>query len=351
MNHFFILILIIISYAGLRGHEQEDSSKKNYRIAIFDFKQGSGVSIQEARDITDIIRTEMINQNAFTILDRENLKKVLEEQKNIQLGLCDTTDCNIRLGRLLGANKIMTGKIFRLGKTFHINAYITDIEKGISELAERETSSSIDRIPSAVEKLSSKITFLILNPGKQTLPDESNYEANSDPEPMKNNDARGDLNETALYFSLLIPGFGQFYNGYAFKGSLFFLSFFGVVALDIHYQREYNSSHRSYRQANSLVSNSYLQRSSLLYAYTESIKENSEKEMNHAATQLVYSYIATFLIYGLNVMDALFTTEANRSSSLNLKDNAGFFMHSRMEAYPQNVNRNIVYTVGYLFEF
>lgn len=348
---FPITILIFFICFNIFAHETNIETKKDYRIAILDFKPGTGVSAQEAKDITNIIRTYMIHQNAFTILDRENLNKILEEQKNIQLGICDSSDCNIRLGRLVGANKIMTGKIFKLGRTYNINAYLTDIEKGNEETAELETSPSIDKIPIAIQKLTYRMTDLILNPDKQRVASETILPSETREEPLRQITSSNDFSEGALYFSYLIPGSGQFYNGYQLKGSLFFVTFFGLLGFDRQSYQHYHSAKSRYHLANTLLTNSYIHFNSTTYSYLQSVKEHSNKEMVIASQQIAFASTFLILVYIYNVIDAMLITEPKQAANTNSFGNSGFFINSKVDSNSYNMNRNVIHSLGYSIEF
>ncbi|HMV43636.1 MAG TPA: CsgG/HfaB family protein [Leptospiraceae bacterium] len=352
----FLSFLFLISFfiVPLLSEDSisENEARTKYRVAILDFKNGNGVTPQEAKDITNIIRTEMINLNTFTILNRENLNKILEEQKNIQLGLCDTTDCNIRLGRLLGANKIMTGKIFKLGRSYHINAYLIDIEKGVEEVAEHETTSSLDGMHLAVENLTLKIREMVLNPDKDRSSLNPSPAYSDTKEDTKELDLGIKPSEVSPYLSFLVPGLGQFMNGYKVKGSLFFISFFGLLSLDLRANHDYHQEKTRYRTANYLVSNSFLRNNTLAYTFMQNEKEDAKKKSDIASAEVAVYSTFLILIYVFNILDALLWSDdfSSLKNPMYEKQN-GFFIYSKVE--PNSIlNKNSsIYSFGYSKEF
>ncbi len=63
------------------------------QIAVVDLK-AEGVSNQESRALTGRLATELFRTGNFTVLEREMLDKILDEQK-FQLSGCTTNECLI----------------------------------------------------------------------------------------------------------------------------------------------------------------------------------------------------------------------------------------------------------------
>jgi len=159
--NIFILILIfpIILF----------SQSQKMHIAILDLSAGSDVSPALSRDTTDLIRTEMINLQLFTILERAQMKEILEEQ-GFQLSGCTETSCVVKIGQILSANKILVGTVSKFGSVYTINVRIVDIEKGVGEYAESITAKNQEEIPDnvkiLVKRLSGRITGIYVGEGE-----------------------------------------------------------------------------------------------------------------------------------------------------------------------------------------
>ena len=70
-------------------------------IAIIDF-EGIGVSADDAKTLTQRLTPEMIALEAYQVLERSEMKRLLEEQK-FQYSGCVDLKCAVELGKLLGA--------------------------------------------------------------------------------------------------------------------------------------------------------------------------------------------------------------------------------------------------------
>jgi TolB-like protein len=126
------------------------------RIAIMDF-QADGISRQEARRITDLIRTEIINTGKFSVIERNQLDKILKEQGFQQTGITDESSA-VKVGKILSANKILVGSVMMLSGTIVINGRIVDVEKGVASFGEKQIARHSAEIYDAVIAFSQKLT-------------------------------------------------------------------------------------------------------------------------------------------------------------------------------------------------
>ncbi len=133
------------------------------RIAVLDFR-AEGVDEQTARNISDLIRTELINTDYYTVIERKQMDMILKEQGFQQTG-CTDENCAVQIGKLLSAKKILIGSVMRIGKSIVINGRIVDVEKGVAEFGEKAEAKTQDQILDAVSEFSKKLTMRIQQKG------------------------------------------------------------------------------------------------------------------------------------------------------------------------------------------
>jgi len=92
--------------------------------------RGLVVSDDEAMILTDRLRVELARVSGFRLVEREQLERILEEQGLQTSGICDTEECIVEIGRLLGAGYVVTGAVGRLGQTYTVSARMVDVETG-----------------------------------------------------------------------------------------------------------------------------------------------------------------------------------------------------------------------------
>jgi TolB-like protein len=103
------------------------SSRSAESIAVMRF-EAVGATPQEASAITDRMQEELLRPGTITLVDRSQIDAVLNEQAFQQTG-CTTTECAVQVGRVLGARKLITGKITRLGASqWLVAASLIDVE-------------------------------------------------------------------------------------------------------------------------------------------------------------------------------------------------------------------------------
>lgn len=151
-----IIALMILCPTGLYAEKM--------RLAIIDFK-ADGVSKQEARRITELIRTEIITTGKFSVIERDQLDQILKEQ-GFQMTGCTDESCAVQIGKLVSANKILVGTVMLVSGTTVINGRIVDVEKGVAEFGERQVARNSGEMYDAVAAFSQKLTKRIYKDAK-----------------------------------------------------------------------------------------------------------------------------------------------------------------------------------------
>ena len=109
-------------------------------VAIIDF-EGIGVSESEARALTQRLTSEIISIGKFTVVERSEMKRLLDEQK-FQYSGCVDVSCAVEIGKLLGAKSMIVGTISKLGETYSIDSRLIDVKTGENYVSCHYTSSN-----------------------------------------------------------------------------------------------------------------------------------------------------------------------------------------------------------------
>jgi TolB-like protein len=120
-----------------------------FRVAVMDF-QAKGVSNSLAKNISEVIRNELITYNEFIVVERTQVDKILKEIGFQQSG-CTDVSCAVKIGQMLSANKILIGNLMKVGKKIIITGRLVDVEKGIGVSAANQSASSEDDLDDAVK--------------------------------------------------------------------------------------------------------------------------------------------------------------------------------------------------------
>ena len=95
-------------------------------IAVIDF-EGINVSEGDAKALTQRLTSEMITLGLYQVLERSEMKRLLEEQK-FQYSGCVDLKCAVELGKMLGAKYMVVGSISKVGSTYSIDSRLIDVE-------------------------------------------------------------------------------------------------------------------------------------------------------------------------------------------------------------------------------
>ena len=113
------------------------------RIAVIDF-EGIGVSLEEARVLTQRLTTEIISLDVYQIFERSKINRILEEQK-FQYSGCVDVACAVDIGKLVGVQHMIIGTVSKIGQTYSVDSRLIDVASGESLIsAKYSTQNSID---------------------------------------------------------------------------------------------------------------------------------------------------------------------------------------------------------------
>lgn len=247
-----------------------------------------------------------------------------------QLGLIDSKDSIIQIGKEVQAEKVLVGKVFRIGNEYRFTVKIIDINQNTEDLDGEEISAGKSR-----EQIDAAIDSLV---------DKLDTKAHSEKR----------LTRTGiLWRSAILPGWGQLSSGRAsndkgttIKGGVMIgvgiLLFYNLYSSDVAYK----SSKNSYDSATTInlgmsLTGQYtsaLGFATFAYANGERSKMDSNASKAQGASLLFVAY------YLYNLVDAYyFSGGVSRAALLEPKN--GFQLYSYNENYygMKNVQTNFVY--------
>ncbi len=177
------LAVIFISMALIYNAWGQQPEK--LRIAILDFTNTGGLSKQETITLGNRLRSMLVKTDAFIVLERGQMDDILDEQGFQQTG-CTTTECAVEMGRLLNMQKMISGSIGKLGKTYTIDLSLIDVQTAqIEKSFFRDFKGEIDGLLDLMQIIANQITAIVGGAGQPEVKDGGkivNLEINSDPE-------------------------------------------------------------------------------------------------------------------------------------------------------------------------
>jgi TolB-like protein len=137
-------------------------------IAVLELN-AEGISASDARIISDRLRTDLFRMGEFTVLEREKMNDILNEQGFQQTG-CTTNECAVEIGKLIGVKKIVAGYIGKIGSLITLNIRLIDVQTGeVTRTATEDCRCTLEDIltnsvHNAAKQLSGKQNKDIQNP-------------------------------------------------------------------------------------------------------------------------------------------------------------------------------------------
>jgi len=116
------------------------------------------VGAGEARAIAERLRVKLSEQAVFEVVERNRMQSILEEQGFQFSGACDTDECVVQVGRILGVRKVVAGSVSKVGTLYSLQVRIVDVESariehvayrdvnGIEEVLTRATNEVADEL-------------------------------------------------------------------------------------------------------------------------------------------------------------------------------------------------------------
>lgn len=119
-----VLFLLVTSTfaAGLRN------------VAVLDFHSDkSQISKEDLSALTTRFEAELQSTKVYRVVERRDMASILQEQGFQQSGACDESDCQVKVGQLLGVDLIVSGTFQKLDKVVSLTVKMVNVESGVVE--------------------------------------------------------------------------------------------------------------------------------------------------------------------------------------------------------------------------
>jgi len=104
------------------------------------------LDVDEASEISNILRTAVIRTQAFQVVEREEVEKLLEESKLSLAGLATNEETLQEVGKMFAAERILLGTVGRLYGKIIITTRLVDVSTGEVVFANNIYSSEEDLV-------------------------------------------------------------------------------------------------------------------------------------------------------------------------------------------------------------
>lgn len=126
----FMVTILLIPFLFLTTFSQtrpQQQQKPKATVAVIDF-EGRGVKPEEAVSLSDVFQGVLVESQQFTVVDRNRIKAILEEQGFQQSEACSQVECLVQVGKILKVEKMFAGVIGKVGNRFTVNIQVIDVQ-------------------------------------------------------------------------------------------------------------------------------------------------------------------------------------------------------------------------------
>ncbi len=121
------------------------SAQKAKTLAVLDFQTTGGISQSEASTLANRFRGILVNTKKFDVIERDKMNDLLKQQNFNVSDNCNSAECAVQIGQLLGVEQMIAGDIGKLGSTWTIDLRLLEVETGrIASTKSQDFKGEID---------------------------------------------------------------------------------------------------------------------------------------------------------------------------------------------------------------
>lgn len=157
------LLIIFLTIPPLQAQQELEAG--NLTLAVMDFKNNSSVFGYDRleRAIPEMLKTELSRSPEILVVERSKIESILKEQALAQTGVIEQETAQ-EVGRLAGAEYIITGDINTIGNQLRIDAHLLRVATG-QVLGEKITGKTVENIEPMVKLLAQNLIFNLTGKG------------------------------------------------------------------------------------------------------------------------------------------------------------------------------------------
>ncbi len=105
---------------------QQQEQQEQLTIGVIDL-DANGVDEGEARAITERLRIYLGRTGIFEVIERNQMESIMTEMGFQASGACNTDECVVQVGQVLGASKMVAGSVSKVGNLYSLQIRMVDI--------------------------------------------------------------------------------------------------------------------------------------------------------------------------------------------------------------------------------
>ena len=123
---------LLFLFLGFLGLAQSPPAKKT-SVAVYPIKAVGGVDKSLAQTMGSLLGYELSQSPKLIYIREDMLKEVMKRQAQNISDACDSTMCQVEIGKLVQAQKMVVGDLSKLGSLYILTVNLIDVETGAVE--------------------------------------------------------------------------------------------------------------------------------------------------------------------------------------------------------------------------
>ncbi|MFH0977044.1 MAG: CsgG/HfaB family protein [Spirochaetota bacterium] len=150
----FFISAIILSSMAIAFVNAAIAEQKPKRVAILEL-EAKNAPKPYAEIIRDLLEVKLQKSRLFDVLERNQIKMILNEQK-FQLSDCSDSICAVQIGKILYADFVIVGSLSKIAK-YTLSLKIVDVKNGSIILADTESAETDAELDKAAGSIVDRI--------------------------------------------------------------------------------------------------------------------------------------------------------------------------------------------------
>jgi TolB-like protein len=154
-----ILIFVI---AFLLAADITAAQEKKMTVAVLEFQTSGGLEKSEVSALSNRFRGILVKTRSFEVIEREKMNEVLKAQDFNMSDACNTAECAVQVGQLLGVEAMIAGDLGKIGDTYTIDLRLISVESGkILQTQTQDYQGKVDGLLAVMQTMANAIAGVV----------------------------------------------------------------------------------------------------------------------------------------------------------------------------------------------
>jgi TolB-like protein len=122
-----MVLLLSVGLSGRAADDKKETSATVYPVAVLPFQERGREAKEQGNKVTDLLFARLAAEPGLMLVDREDIKKLLDEHELNLSGLVNPQQAT-KVGQLTGAKLLVTGSVLQVDNTIYLIAKIIGTE-------------------------------------------------------------------------------------------------------------------------------------------------------------------------------------------------------------------------------